>query len=137
MPDEHTSTRVRRAVDAIWNRGELDHADGLFAPDYINHGGLIPDLVRGPEAVKFSAALFRAAYPSLEVTVKTLVTHGESLTLHWCALTTHATDRDGAVPAVAVLSGKTSGRVKFGKIVETWTAWETPRQLVDTPKGAR
>ena len=32
---------VRRAIDAIWNRGDLDVADALFAPDYINHGGLI------------------------------------------------------------------------------------------------
>jgi len=54
---EDRTDLVRQAVEAIWNRGELDAADALFAPDYVNHGGLIPDLVRGPEAVKLSAAL--------------------------------------------------------------------------------
>src|SRR5438874_1746416 len=43
---------VRRAIDEIWNLGKPDLADLLFAPDYVNHGGLIPDLVRGPEAIK-------------------------------------------------------------------------------------
>ena len=55
MEQQETGALVRRAVEAIWNRGELDQADGLVAADYINHGGLIPDVVRGPEAVKLCA----------------------------------------------------------------------------------
>ena len=51
------------AVEAIWNRGALEAADALFAPDYVNHGGLIPDLVRGPEAIKVGVALYRTAFP--------------------------------------------------------------------------
>ena len=49
---EHNAGLVRRAVEEIWNGGDLALADVLFAPDYVNHGGLIPDLVRGPEAIK-------------------------------------------------------------------------------------
>lgn len=30
---------VRRVVEEIWNAGELDVADELFDPSYINHGG--------------------------------------------------------------------------------------------------
>lgn len=54
---------VRRGIDAIWNRGELVVADELFGPDYVNHDGLIPDLVHGPEAIKISVALYRVAFP--------------------------------------------------------------------------
>jgi hypothetical protein len=50
---------VRLAVEEIWNQGDLDTADAVFTPDYVNHGGLIPDLIRGPEAVKLSVALYR------------------------------------------------------------------------------
>ena len=28
---------VRRAIEAIWNRGDLDVADELFAASYVNH----------------------------------------------------------------------------------------------------
>ena len=45
-------TLVRRAIEAIWNRGDLDVADELFAPGFVNHNGLITDLVFGPEAIK-------------------------------------------------------------------------------------
>ena len=49
---------VRRAVEAIWNRGELDVADVLFASDYVNHHGLILDLVH------------RTAFPDAHITVE-------------------------------------------------------------------
>jgi len=45
---EHNAELVRRAVEEIWNQGDLTLADVLFAPSYVNHGGLIPDLVCGP-----------------------------------------------------------------------------------------
>ncbi len=132
MRDEHTDSRVRLAVDAIWNRGELDRADGLFAADYVNHGGLIPDLVRGPEAVKLSAALFRAAFPELQVTVDTLMTHGDSVALRWSARTSPSADPDGSElageGASEALRGMTFGRLSRGKIVESWTTWDGSRR---------
>jgi len=44
MNSESNEARVRRAIEAIWNRGDLDVADELFAPDYVNHDGVISDL---------------------------------------------------------------------------------------------
>ena len=55
MSASATETLVRRAVEAIWNRGDLDVADELFAPGFVNHNGLITDLVSGSEAIKISA----------------------------------------------------------------------------------
>jgi len=43
---------VRQAIELIWNRGDLDAADEFFAPGYVNHHGLIVDLILGPEAVR-------------------------------------------------------------------------------------
>ena len=65
MSSSNNEALVRRAVESIWNRGDLDLADELFAPDYVNHHGLIADVVRGPEAIKVSAALYRLAFPDL------------------------------------------------------------------------
>src|SRR3954465_13578859 len=61
------SRLVRQVSGEIWNGGNLDLADNLFASDYFNHGGIIPDLVRGPEAIKISVVMCRSAFPSLQV----------------------------------------------------------------------
>ena len=63
MAEAHNVALVRRVVEEIWNRGQLDLADVLFATGYSNHAGLIPDFVRGPEAIKISGAFYRIAFP--------------------------------------------------------------------------
>src|SRR5690242_19828039 len=76
---------VRQAIELIWNRGDLDAADELFAPDYVNHYGLIADLVLGPEAIKVSAALHRVAFPCLHVSVDEISTVDDAVLLRWTA----------------------------------------------------
>lgn len=112
---------VRRAVEEIWNRGDLDLADRLVAPGYVNHGGLIPDLVRGPEAVKVGAALVRHAFPRLRVAVEDLVAEGEMVALRWAARA------DPAGPGS--LAGVTFVRFAGGRIAESWTYWDAEREL--------
>ena len=76
---------VRRAIDAIWNRGDLDAADEFFADDYVNHYGLIPGFVLGPEAI-ISAALYRVAFPGLQVAVDDVRIVEDTVVLRWTAL---------------------------------------------------
>ena len=76
---------AREIVDEVWNRGKLDQADRLIVPDDVNDGGLIPDLVHGPEAVKLSVTMYRLAFPHLHNTVDDLVTDEESITFRWSA----------------------------------------------------
>ncbi len=70
MAEDHNRAVVRRVVEEIWNQGRLEVADDVFAPEYVNHDGLIIDLIRGPEAIKLSVALYRVAFPNLEITVE-------------------------------------------------------------------
>jgi predicted SnoaL-like aldol condensation-catalyzing enzyme len=116
---------VRRAVEEIWNAGRLDIADELFAPDFVHHGGLIPDLVGGPETIKFSVVLYRRAFPTLHITVEDVLATGEMVTLHWTARGSHLPDADGnaRAEAEAGLAGVTRSRVTGGKIAESWTDW--------------
>lgn len=88
-------TLVRRAIEAIWNRGDLDAADQLFAAAYVNHYGLIADLVLGPEAIKISAALYHIAFPGLHISVEEVSTVEDTVVLRWTA-TTVPTDCVGA-----------------------------------------
>ncbi len=119
MSEEHNAALVRRAVEEIWNRRDLDVADVLFAPDYVNHGGLIPDLVCGPETVKISVALYRTAFPDLHVTVEDVSAEGETVVLRWTA---RNRARSGVQEALA---GITRSRLAGGQIAESWTSWDS------------
>jgi len=116
---------VRRAIEAIWNRGELVVADELFGPDYVNHDGLIPDLVRGPEAIKISVALYRIAFPDLHITVDEMSTDGETVVIHWTARReTPGPAGSAVIPNQTLLTGMTRSLLSGGKIVESWTRWD-------------
>ena len=134
---------VRRAVEAIWNRGELDVADVLFASDYVNHHGLIPDLVRGPEAIKINVALYRTAFPDAHITVEELIAQGDMVVLCWTARSVRAGERTGSIPTrtQGAVSGMTRCRYAAGKIVESWTYWDSiavlRQQHTIPPKQAR
>jgi hypothetical protein len=110
---------VQRVIDEIWNGGNVDLADELFAPTYVNHGGLIPDLVQGPEGIKFSVAFYHAAFPGLHLAVDDLAIDQDAVILSWTARGQGATDA-----AAATLSGITRGLVIDGQIVESWTSWD-------------
>jgi hypothetical protein len=122
---------VRRAIDAIWNRGDLDVADELFTADYVDHGGLIVDIVRGPEAVKFNAALFRLAFPDLHVTVDELSTDDETVVVRWTARSrpTEDPESDPVTANQQLLTGTTRSRLADGMITESWTEWDRARVL--------
>lgn len=117
---------VRRAVEAIWNRGELDVADALFATNYINHDGLIPDLIRGPEAIKVSVALYRTAFPNLRITVEELTADGDTVLLRWTAHRAPTADRSGdaSMSTAGTLTGTLTSRLAGGQIVESWVQWD-------------
>ena len=122
---------VRRVVEEIWNGGRAEVADALFSPEYVNHGGVIPDLVRGPEAVKFSVAMLRLAFPDLHVAVDDLTVDGDTVVLRWTAR-----NSPGGAPAAGGPSGEpgrlmetTRSRHAFGKIAESWTEWDHPDAL--------
>jgi hypothetical protein len=116
---------VCQAIEMIWNRGDLAAADELFASGYVNHYGLIPDLVLGPEAVKVSAALYRVAFPGLHVTVEEISTVEDTVVLRWTARTAAHRLGSGAVGSKPnSLTGTTRSRIAAGKIVESWTEWD-------------
>jgi hypothetical protein len=118
-------TVVRRAIEAIWNGGDLDVADELFAESYINHHGVITDLVRGPEAIKISVALHHLAFPDLHITIEELRTDHDLVVLCWTACGGSTMESESGVPPTnqQLLTGTTRSRLAAGKIIESWTEW--------------
>src|SRR5688500_18615410 len=114
---------VRQVIEEIWNGGNLDLADQVFAPEYVNHGGLIPDLVRGPEAIKVSVALYRLAFPEFRVAVVDLLAQGQMVALHWAAHRSPGHEGGSGTPDrdPDTLRGMTFGRVSGGQVQESRT----------------
>jgi hypothetical protein len=122
MSASANETFVRRAIAAIWNHGDLDVADELFASSYVNHDGVITDLVLGPEAVKISAALHRLAFPDLRVTIEALRPDDDIVVIHWTARRGSTDNAEGDVTMnQLLLRGITRTRWTGRKIVESWT----------------
>jgi hypothetical protein len=116
---------MRRAIDAIWNRGDLDVADELFAPDYVNHYGLITDLVFGPEAIKISAALYRVAFPGLRVRVEEVNVIDDTVVLRWSASSSSdVLGSNASSSAPRSIAGTTRSLIADRRIVESWTEWD-------------
>lgn len=127
MPFKAKETLVRQAIEAIWNRGDLDAADKLFGPRYVNHHGVISDLVLGPEAIKISAAFYRLAFPDLCVVIKELSTDADMVVLRWTAASGSAGPACGntfGTRGEKSLEGTTRCRFANGKIIESWTEWD-------------
>jgi predicted SnoaL-like aldol condensation-catalyzing enzyme len=123
---EHDMARVRQIVETIFNQGELAAADALFTPDYVNHGGLIPDLVHGPEAIKVAVALYRTAFPAFHVTIAELRVDGATILLRWVAHdgAALAPSADAASADRGSLAGTTRARFIDQRIAESWTSWD-------------
>jgi hypothetical protein len=115
----YNAALVQRVIDEIWNAGNVDLADELFAPTYVNHGGLIPDLVQGPEGIKFSVAFYHAAFPGLHVEVNTLEVDKDAVILSWSAR-----GQGSADASAAGLTGITRSLLSDGQILESWTNWD-------------
>lgn len=124
-----TDELVHLVVEEIWNRGDLEKADSLFASDYVNHGGLIPDVVRGPEAIKFSVMLYRRAFPAFEITVDEVTEDKSDIVVRWVAHHGGPPLIEGPTPRRGCLRGITRARVEAGRIAESWTAWDKREAL--------
>jgi len=133
MTAEHNMGLVRRMVEDVWNRGDLALADVLVAPGYVNHGGLIPDVAQGPEAIKVAVALYRTAFPTFHITVEALAAAGEMVELRWAARRGPPLVRvcGGPPTPQETLRGSTRSRFADDQIAESWMSWDRATVLQD------
>ena len=129
MAGMQNMAQVRRAITDIWNTGDLAVADVLFTTDYVNHDGLIPDVVRGPEAIKFSVALYRVAFPDLRISVEELTADDDMVWLRWIAHSAPQEPTRSRRDTASSLGGSMRIRLVAGQIVESWTDWDQPDVL--------
>jgi steroid delta-isomerase-like uncharacterized protein len=131
MSTEENKAVVRRLLQDVWNRGDLDRLVEIVAPQFIRHGPMPEDETRGPQGVGALISAYRATYPDLRVTVEDQIAEGSLVVTRWAASGTHRgelmgiapTGRQIAVPGVIV------DRIGAGKIEVEWAYYDAMRMF--------
>jgi steroid delta-isomerase-like uncharacterized protein len=115
---EENKALVRRIVDEVINRGEMESFDELVATDYV-------DLAEGEQPVgreeyRELIAETRAALPDLEMTIEGEVAEGDTVAIRFRASATHSGEFLGVPPTGRRLEWVGMGwlRIRDGQIVE-------------------
>ena len=112
MSAEENKALVRREQEELWNHtGNLDAAEELFAPDYV-------------EAAKQEAADFRRGFPDVVSTIEDLMAEGNKVVARWRSRATHQGEYMGIPPSgkEVEFTGISVYRMEGGKIAESWVS---------------
>jgi steroid delta-isomerase-like uncharacterized protein len=126
MSDQNKAI-ARRALE-LFSSGDLDDLDELVSEDAVDHDTQNPNAgIHGPEGAKQTAAIYRAAFSDLQITVEDQIAEGNKVATRWRAVGTQDGDLAG-LPASgrsSTVTGMTIDRIEGGKIVESWGNWDT------------
>ena len=122
MTPQQNKALIHRFYEEVWNNGNLDVADDIFAADYARHDLRPGNALPGPEGQKKIAADFRAAFPDLHMTVDLMLAEDDMVAARW---TTEGTNTGpwAAVPPTGKrvkFSGVNIFRIGYGRVVELW-----------------
>ena len=120
---ESNKTLLRRDAEEVWNQGNLDAVDELFATDVILHEAP-PGVSPGAKGVKQLIAGYRAALPDFHLTIEDLIAEGDRVVNRWSMTGTHKGELMGIPPTgkKVTSTGISIVRIADGKIAEIWGA---------------
>ncbi len=111
---------IRRAIEEVYNQGNLATIDELVASDFVMHApsGDIP----GPAGAKQFVTMLREAFPDLHLTIEDQVADGDRVVTRWTSEGTHLGEFQGIPPTGkhGTMTGIDIDRVVDGKVVECW-----------------
>jgi steroid delta-isomerase-like uncharacterized protein len=124
---EEIKTRLSRDWDRVWNQGDMDAIDELYAADVVIHTAA-PGTPAGIEGVKLAVGGFRAAFPDLQFTLEDVLVNGDMAANRWSMTGTQQGEYMGTPPTgeKMTMSGLGLVRLADGKITEIWTAMFAP-----------
>jgi len=124
---EENKRIARRVIEEVYNAGKLEAVDELIAPECVSYDVAMPEPIRGREGLKQQAQGYRSAFPDLRVTIDQQIAEGDSVCTRWSARGTHRGDLFGVAPTnrEATTTGITIDKLRDGRIVESYTNWNT------------
>ena len=127
MSTEENKALARRVLEEMFNKGNLDLADEVFAPDYVDHDPAMPEDIRGPEGFKEYVSIFRTAFPDIHLEIEDQVAEGDKVVTRWTGTGTHEGDLMGIAPTgnKVTLPGMEIVRFSEGKLAEGWEGYDS------------
>ena len=135
-PEEENKETARRVIEELFNMGNQDVVDQIFAPDYVDHDPSNPEM-SGVENIKKSVSDWRAAFPDTRNTVEDVIAEGDRVAIRWTTRATHRGEFMG-VPATGsriTVAGFGIFRFSEGRIVESWDIYDAHGMLQQLGAG--
>jgi steroid delta-isomerase-like uncharacterized protein len=123
---EENKALVHRSFEEVFNQGNLDAVEEIFAPDYVLHDPTSPEEIRGTEGMRQYVSMYRSAFPDLQQTIEDQIAEGEKVATRLTGRGTHQGELIGIPPTgnrVEVL-GIVINRISGGKIAESWATYD-------------
>jgi steroid delta-isomerase-like uncharacterized protein len=122
---EENKALARRWAD-IFNQGNLDLVEEIYAPGFVNHDPAMPEDVRGLEGAREFYGMYQSAFPDTEITIEDQVAEGDKVVTRWTARGTHQGDLMGVPPSGnrVEVAGITISRIEGGKVAEEWNNYD-------------
>jgi steroid delta-isomerase-like uncharacterized protein len=122
MSTEDNKAIVRRAIEEVWNQGNVELADELYAPNIRFQNPGAAD-IRTLEDFKRWVTAFRSAFPDGYTTIEDLITEGDQVVLRYTFRGTNTGDFVTPMPLPAtgkqvIMTGIAIGKLAGGKVVE-------------------
>ncbi|MGI8540379.1 MAG: ester cyclase [Rubrobacteraceae bacterium] len=123
---EANKALVRREVEEVFSKGNLDAVGEIYAPGYIGHEPTSPEDTRGIEGARRFAATYREAFPDFEVTIEDQFAEGDKVATRFTARGTHDGELEGIAPTGnrVEIAGLAISRIEGGKVAEDWTVFD-------------
>ena len=111
---------VRRAVEEIWNKGNLAIVPEVYSPDFVSHQRSHPNMseVRGVPALVAFLQEFRRAFPDFHDTIEDQISDGEKVVTRVTSEGTHRGPLMGIEPTNRHVSwmAMSIDRIEGGKL---------------------
>jgi steroid delta-isomerase-like uncharacterized protein len=117
---------ARRFIDEAFNKGDFEVIDEITADGFVDHDPMAGD--QDAEAAKQSIAGYRAAFPDLHCEIEEIIDAGDTIVYRWSANGTFENEIMGLQPTHEKgdpIKGITIDRFEGGKLVESWSQWDT------------
>jgi steroid delta-isomerase-like uncharacterized protein len=122
MNTEQNKALMRRFVEEIFNRGNLNRLEEFMAPNFVEHEELPPGVPRDREGVKQLTLTLRSAFPDFKATIDDAIAEGDKLVVRQTWTGTHKGDFMGVPPSGKKVSFGVIDILQFsdGKILAHW-----------------
>ena len=126
MSAEENKAIVRRLIEELWNAGNPELADQIYAADYVRHGPHAESPIRGSAALKQFAYMYLSAVPDLHHEIEDQFAREDGVVSRMTARGTHRGEMMGIAPTgkPITFSMFSQHRIAGGKIVEEWISYD-------------